>query len=78
MRTRGVIRIGEKRVSYWLTASSVPSDKGLDGGLIIRLTMKMDGRWAYRFVDGRVEMQDGCLEIKRALEILVKAYNGSS
>ena len=75
MTTQGVIRIGEERISYWLTAQDEPSGNGIEGGKITRLTMKRDGMWDYRFEDGTVTLQTGIRETKRAMEMLVLAYN---
>ena len=75
MGTRGIICIGEKRISYWITMQDNPSENGLDGGKITRLTMKLDGRWDYRFEDGAVTQQTENRETLRAMEMLVMAYN---
>ena len=75
MTTKGVIRIGEKRISYWLAAQNEPAESGIDGGKITRLTMKLDNKWDYKFEDGAVTLQTESVETRRALEMLVLAYN---
>ena len=75
MRTSGVLQIGEKRISYWITYQDEPKEDGLSGGKITRLTMKSNGVWDFRFEGGEVKLQTENRETKRALEMLVKAYN---
>ena len=75
MTTKGTIRIGEKKISYWIRVEDVPSEHGIDNGKITRLSMKQDGIWDFRFEDGAVTLQTESSETRRALHILIDAYN---
>ena len=75
IRTHGVLHIGEKRIYYWIRINDFPSESGIDGGKVTRLTMKVDGVWAYRFEDGAVTLEIRSVETNRAVEMLLIAYN---
>ena len=75
MTTSGAIQIGEDRVEYWIRIDDEPSEQGINGGRITRLTMKLNGTWDYRFEDGEATLQTEKSATMRALKVLIEAYN---
>ena len=71
----GSIKVGKDLFHYWVKAAGEASEIfGLDGGRIIKLSLKRDGSWVCNY--------DRCWDIRpvdqnteTALAILMKDYN---
>lgn len=80
MMKEGTIGIPRKEghysaVHYWVKTCEKPSKAyGLNGGKIIKLSLKLDGRWICNY-DSGWEIEPDCEEANLALCILLNNYN---
>ena len=64
-----------KAVHYWVKQCEQESETyGINGGKIIKLSLKMDGEWIANYVRGW-DIEPDCEEANLALCILLNDYN---
>ena len=63
-----------KAVHYWVKAFDEPSYFGINGGKILKLSLKLNGEWIANY-DRGWDIEPTCEEAEIALCILLTNYN---